>query len=481
MNGIWRKKPISAFEADMHKSELKRVLGKWSLTAIGIGAIIGGGIFVLTGTAAHYHAGPALALSFVVAGIACIFAALCYAEFASMLPVEGSAYAYAYGTVGELFAWIIGWGLILEYAMGAMTVAVSWSGYFNKLLKLFGLSLPTNLTNDPFTAQGLAINLPAFLIVWVVTMILVRGIKEAASANNIIVVMKVTAVLFVIIVGAFSVVPANWVPFIPEQTMIAGEGGKQQLAYGVTGIFGGAAAIFFAYIGFDAVSTQAGEAINPKKDMPFAIIASLLICTALYIAVALVLTGMMNYKDITGEALKAPVAVAFEKAGKPWAMYIITAAATAGLISVMLVMMLGQTRVFLGMSKDGLLPKFFRDIHPKFKTPYKSTILVGFVVSVVAAFTPISLLGDMTSFGTLFAFAMVCGAVWLLRIREPQLQRDFKVPALPLIAMAGIVTNVFLIINLNVLAQLLALGWLLIGVVVYFVYGKPNSNLEKGN
>ncbi len=481
MNQIWRKKPISAFEADMKKSELKRVLGRWSLTAIGIGAIIGGGIFVLTGTAAHYHAGPALALSFVVAGIACIFAALCYAEFASMLPVEGSAYAYAYGTVGEIFAWVIGWGLILEYAMGAMTVAVSWSGYFNKLIGLFGLSIPAWLKNDPFTftGEGFAFNLPAFLIVWLVTSVLVKGIKEAASANNIIVILKLAAVLFVIFAGVFFIVPENWFPFIPEAREIMGENGKPQMAYGYGGIFGGAAAVFFAYIGFDAVSTQAGEAINPKKDMPFAIIVSLLVCTVLYIAVALVLTGMINYNDIVGDALRAPVAAAFEKAGQPWAVFIITVAATVGLISVMLVMMLGQTRVFLGMAKDGLLPEFFRAIHPKFKTPYKNTLLVGFVVSVVAAFTPIGLLADMTSFGTLFAFAMVCGAVWLLRIREPQLQRDFKVPALPIIATLGIVTNLFLIVNLNPLAQQLAMAWLVIGVIVYFAYGKRNSNLEK--
>jgi APA family basic amino acid/polyamine antiporter len=253
------------------------------------------------------------------------------------------------------------------------------------------------------------------------------------------------------------------------------------MAYGALGIFSGAASIFFAYIGFDAVSTQAGEAINPKKDMPFAIIASLLICTALYILVALVLTGMINYKDIVGDALKAPVAAAFEKAGKPWAVFIITTAATVGLVSVMLVMMLGQTRIFLGMAKDGLLPKFFRDIHPSFKTPWKSTILVGFVVSVIAAFTPIDVLSHMTSFGTLFAFAMVCGAVWLLRIREPQLQRDFKVPMLPLIASAGILTNIFLIINLDSKALLLSLVWLIVGVLVYFLYSKKHSNLEKNS
>jgi APA family basic amino acid/polyamine antiporter len=487
---IWRKKPLEAYEADIKKSELKRVLGKWSLTAIGIGAIIGGGIFVLTGTAAHYHAGPALALSFVVAGIGCIFAALCYAEFASMLPVEGSAYAYAYGTVGEIFAWLIGWGLILEYAMGAMTVAVSWSGYFAKLLHLFHVDIPFWLRNDPVSAAtyasangiaapGFSMNLPAFLIVWVVTYILIKGIKEAAGANNVIVILKVAAVLFVIIVGAFYVMPENWEPFIPEERTITGNDGQPIQAYGWQGIVSGASAIFFAYIGFDAVSTQAGEAINPKKDIPFAIIVSLLVCTTLYILVSLVLTGMISYNDIVGDALKAPVAFAFDSVGQTWAVFIITAAATAGLVSVMLVMMLGQTRIFLGMAKDGLIPSFFSQIHPTFRTPWKSTILVGFVVSLVAAFTPIDLLSDMTSFGTLFAFAMVCGAVWLLRVREPNAERSFKVPVLPVIAVLGIVTNLYLIVNLSKNAQVYALIWLAIGILVYFIYGKRNSNLEK--
>ncbi|HEX9957984.1 MAG TPA: amino acid permease, partial [Fibrella sp.] len=475
---VWRKKPMYLYEQDIQRSELKRVLGKWSLTAIGIGAIIGGGIFVLTGTAAHYHAGPALALSFVVAGIGCIFAALCYAEFAAMLPVEGSAYAYAYGTMGELFAWVIGWGLILEYAMGAMTVAVSWSGYFNKLLHLFGIDIPFWLRNDPVSAAkyaadngladpGFSVNLPAFLIVWVVTAVLVRGIKEAAGANNVIVVMKVAAVLFVIIVGAFYVKSANWIPFIPTPEIIPGETGAPHEAYGWGGIISGASAIFFAYIGFDAVSTQAGEAINPRKDIPFAIVTSLLVCTTLYIAVSLVLTGMINYKAIVGDALKAPVAAAFDSAGQPWAVFIITAAATAGLISVMLVMMLGQTRIFLGMAKDGLLPNFFRSIHPTLKTPFKSTILVGLVVSLVAAFTPISILGDMCSFGTLFAFAMVCLAVWLLRRSDPGRERTFRAPALNVIAPLGILTNFYLIINLSQLAQILAFCWLILGLGVY--------------
>jgi basic amino acid/polyamine antiporter, APA family len=484
---IWRKKPMAAYEADIKNNQLKKVLGKWSLTAIGIGGIIGGGIFVLTGTAAHYHAGPALALSFVVAGIGCVFAALCYSEFASMLPVEGSAYAYAYGTIGELFAWIIGWGLILEYAMGAMTVAVSWSGYFNKLLHLFGITIPPNLTNDPFTYANMpegadgsfAFNLPAFLITWLVTWVLVKGIKEATNTNNLIVILKLSAIIFIIVVGVFFINIENWQPFIPEPEMVTHADGSVKEAYGIKGILSGAAAIFFAYIGFDVVSTSAGEAINPKKDIPFAIIASLGICTVLYILVSLVLTGMLNYKDITGDALKAPVAFAFDKVGQPWAVFIITTAATIGLVSVMLVMMLGQTRVFLGMSKDGLLPKFFSKIHPNFQTPWKSTILVGLVVSLVASFTPIGVLSDMTSFGTLFAFAMVCLAVLILRQREPNRDRPFKTPALMLIAPLGIITNVALMSLLDSKAQQFALVWMALGLIVYFIYSRNKSNLNE--
>jgi APA family basic amino acid/polyamine antiporter len=291
--------------------------------------------------------------------------------------------------------------------------------------------------------------------------------------------LKVAVILFVIIMGAFYINVENWTPFIPAETLVEHENGEMLPAYGWGGIISGASAIFFAYIGFDAVSTQAGEAINPKKDMPFAIIASLLICTVLYIAVSLVLTGMINYKDITGEALKAPVAYAFDKAaGQPWAVFLITAAATAGLLSVMLVMMLGQTRVFLGMAKDGLLPKFFAEVHPTFKTPWKSTILVGAVVSIVAGFTPISLLGDMTSFGTLFAFTMVCLAVWILRFRDPNRDRPFKVSGLNIVAPLGILVNTFLILNLGRTAQVFALAWLVFGLVVYFLYGRPKSHLN---
>ncbi|MBC7493537.1 MAG: amino acid permease [Flavobacterium sp.] len=482
---IWRVKPVSAFEADMKKSELKRVLGKWSLTAIGIGAIIGGGIFVLTGTGAYYHAGPALALSFIIAGVACVFAALCYSEFASILPVEGSAYAYAYGTIGELFAWIIGWGLILEYAMGSMTVAVSWSGYFNKLLKMFGLHLPDWLTSDPasYTGQGFSMNLPAFCIVIFVISILIRGTEGAAKANNLIVMLKVSAVLFVIVAGAFYINTANWHPFIPDATTIIDNAGKAHEAYGFKGVVSGAAAIFFAYVGFDAVSTQAGEAINPKKDVPFAIITSLLVCTFLYILVSLVLTGMMNFKDFNPignypEAIKAPVAYAFDIAGQAWAGYVVTIAATIGLISVLMVMIMGQSRIFLGMSKDGLIPPVFSKIHGLSGTPKTNLLILGSVIAVIAAFTPINKLADMTSFGTLFAFTMVCIAVWILRRKQPELHRPFKVPFLPLIAICGILINTYLMINLSIDAQMLSIGWLVIGVFIYFIYGKRKAKLN---
>lgn len=477
-----RKKPLRLFEADMQKSELKRVLTKWGLTSLGIGAIIGGGIFTLTGIAAHDHAGPALAIAFIIAAIGCTFASLCYAEFASILPVEGSAYAYSYGTVGEFFAWIIGWNLILEYMMGATTVAVAWSGYFEKLLHLFHIEIPLWLANDSVTAAekaaklgieapSFAFNLPAFIIVWVVTTVLVRGIQESAKTNNIIVILKLAVVLFVIIVGAFYVNTANWTPFIPERVIDANGVGH----FGWSGVVTAATIVFFAYIGFDAVSTQAGEAINPRKDVPFAIIASLIICTVLYILVSLVLTGMVKYDTLD---MKAPVASAFADAGLGWAVFIITIAAVAGLTSVMLVMMLGQTRIFLGMAKDGLLPSFFKEIHANFKTPWKSTILVGGIVSVVAATTPIDKVSEMCSMGTLLAFAMISGAVLLLRFQEPNLERPYKAPLIYFVAPMGVLFNVFLMTQVRHETWKAFFIWSAIGITVYFLYSRNKSNLN---
>ncbi len=478
---LFRTKAIEAYQAQAEQSGLRRALGRWALVSLGIGAIIGGGIFTLTGVAAKNYAGPALALSFVLAGFACLLAALAYAEFASIVPVEGSAYAYSYATVGELVAWFIGWNLILEYMMGATTVAVAWSGYFEKLLHLFRLDVPDWLTNDPFTygnklglsGPTFAINLPGFLISWIVVTILTRGIQETASTNNLIVFLKVGAVLFVILAGAFFVNPANWRPFIPEPVLDA----EGNIHYGWPGIFTAATIVFFAYIGFDAVSTQAGEAINPRRDVPFAIIASLLITTLLYIGVSVVLTGMVSYEDLDE---RAPVASAFAGAGVGWATYIITIAATLGLISVMMVMLLGQTRVFLAMAKDGLLPSaIFGYIHPRYKTPSRSTLLVGLIMSITAALVPIANVSELTSLGTLLAFTLVSLSVFILRLRRPDLERPYKAPLWPLVSLGGVAVNLFLIAQARKENLRAFLIWAVLGLVVYFLYSYRRSRLSQ--
>lgn len=504
---IFIRKPIEMYHEDMKQSGLRRVLGKWSLSSLGVGAIIGAGIFVMTGVGAKEHAGPALALSFVVAGLGCTFAALCYAEFASFLPVEGSAYAYSYSTLGEFLAWVIGWDLILEYAMASAAVAVGWSGYFAKFLLLFNIKFPLWLSNDTFTVTKLldeasrnaekmkelhihyssldlpnilgfhiSFNLPAFLIVALVSMILVKGIKEAASTNNIMVGIKVIVVLFIIAVGSQYINIKNWDPFIPAPEMIQGPLGKHA-AYGFFGILSGAAYIFFAYIGFDTVSTHAGESINPKKDIPFGIILSLIVCTILYILVALVLTGMVNFRQID---ISAPIASAFLSQGLTYAVFIISLAAIAGLTSVLIVMLLGQSRVFYAMSKDGLLPKnIFGVLHKKFKTPYRANILTGSVVATVAALTPINIIAELVNIGTLLAFVIVCMSVWIMRFKEPDRERPFRTPLLNFVAPLGIIFNIAMMLSLGIHNWERLVFWLAIGCVIYFFYSRKTSLLQK--
>ncbi|MBY0527806.1 MAG: amino acid permease [Gemmataceae bacterium] len=475
---------------------LRRVLGPVTLTALGIGAVIGAGIFVATGEAAHTTAGPALMVSYAAAGITCIFAALCYAEFASMAPVAGSAYTYAYTTMGELFAWIIGWDLVLEYAVGAATVANGWSSYFQKVLKGIGIVIPAemrgaaltfkedsrSILGGHFETTSSYVNLPAVIIVIIITAILVKGIKESAGFNAVMVAIKVAAVLFVILVGAFFVNPDNWHPFAPygwtgisffgipvhgEET----EGGKP------LGVLAGAAIIFFAYIGFDSVSTHAEEAKNPKRDVPIGIIASLLICTVLYIAVVAVLTGMVKYDQID---VNAGVSDAFSKRGLAVAEFIIASAGVAGITSVLLVMMLSAPRVFLAMARDGLVPReFFADVHPKFQTPWKSTMLIGAFVAVLAGLLPIDALLHLTNIGTLFAFVIVCGAVLIMRKTNPQAERPFRCPLVPLVPVLGILCCLILMFSLPAANWLRLFGWLALGMCIYFLYGRHHSVLGK--
>ena len=444
---------------------LKRSLTAWDLTLLGIGAIIGTGIFVLTGTAAANQAGPAIMMSYLAAGLACGFAALCYAEFASMIPVAGSAYTYAYATMGELFAWIIGWDLILEYAVGSMTVAIGWSGYMQKLLSGGGIVLPAWMASAPGAASpGAILNLPAVLIVLAITVLLVIGIRESARFNAVMVAIKLVAVVFFIGAGAVYVKPENWNPFAP---------------YGWAGVMGAAGVVFFAYIGFDAVSTTAEEAKNPQRDLPIGIIASLIICTTLYLAVAAVLSGIVPVLDYKNDQafLNAPVAFALSLIGQDWAAYLVSAGAVAGITSVLLVMLMSQPRIFFAMSRDGLLPQGVSKVHPTFGTPYITTIITGVIVAIVAGLTQIQTVGEMTSIGTLFAFAIVCGAVLVLRVKRPEAHRPFRAPGGAVFPVLGILSCIYLMLNLPIVTWVRFLVWLDVGMVIYWLYGRRMSPL----
>jgi len=487
-NRLFARKPLEMLLSEAKDdNRLKRVLGPVQLSALGVGAIIGAGIFVATGEAAHNIAGPALMMSYVVAGITCIFAALCYTEFASMVPVAGSAYTYAYATLGELFAWIIGWDLVLEYAVGSATVANGWSGYFQSVVAKTGLVLPKIFREAPirydtatgeFVSTGSFVNLTAIIIVTIVTAILVKGISESASFNAAMVGVKLAAVLFVIGVGAFYINPENWHPFAPYGWTglsffgkhIAGQADPSGTPLGM---LAGAAIIFFAYIGFDSVSTHTEEAKNPQRDVPIGIIASLLICTVLYIAVVAVLTGMVKYNEID---VAAGVSNAFKQKGLGIAEVIIAIAGVAGITSVLLVMMLSGPRVFLAMARDGLVPKgFFGDVHPKFRTPWRSTILVGVFVCILTGFLPLGFLLHLTNIGTLFAFVVVCAAVLVMRKKYPDAERPFRCPWVPVVPILGILSCLLLMFSLPADNWLRLLAWLLIGFVIYFLYGRHHS------
>jgi len=458
---------------------LKRALGPIDLTMLGVGAIIGAGIFVLTGNAAAQHAGPAIVISMILAGVACAFAGLCYAEMASMIPIAGSAYTYSYATLGEFLAWIIGWDLILEYALGAATVSVGWSGLVVSFLAQFGIVIPVQWTMGPFQSMALAdgtpvqglFNLPAFLIVLVVTGILIVGVRESANVNSVIVFVKVGVVISLIILGLRFIVPANWSPFIPPNT---GDFGH----FGWSGILTGAGKIFFAYIGFDAVSTAAQEAKNPQRDLPRGILGSLVVCTLLYVMFASVLTGVVPYTQLDGPA---PVAIAVDRMQMPFMGQAMKLGAIAGLTSVMLVMLFSQARIFWIMSSDGLLPKAFSKLHARFRTPYLSSLLTGIAVAVAGGVFPISTLGDMVSIGTLFAFVLVCAGVLVLRRTKPELKRPFRTPLVPLVPILGMICCLGLMSGLGIHTWERLFIWLAIGLVIYFAYGRFHSTVRTQN
>ena len=463
---------------------LKRTLGPVNLVMLGIGAIIGAGLFVRTAAAIADRAGPSVTLAFVVAGFGCAFAGLCYAEFASMIPVAGSAYTYSYATMGELVAWIIGWDLVLEYAVGAATVAIAWSEYFNRVLDWFGMRIPYQWSHSPLEhmegAHGI-INLPAILILFLLSALLIKGTKESAMVNGFIVVVKVAIVLLVITIGWGFINPANHTPLIPAPTTYVTPQGITHHYGGILGILGAAGVVFFAYIGFDAVSTAAQEAKNPKRDMPIGILGSLVICTILYVLFAYVLSGVATVQDFRSTGREASVAFAITKymPGYEWLSKSVTVAILAGFSSVILVMLLGQSRVFYSMSNDGLVPKVFSDIHPRFRTPYKSNMLFFVFTGLFAAFLPEDIVGEMTSIGTLFAFVLVCIAVWILRRKRPDLQRAFRVPAVPLVSTAGVLICGAMIYGLGWTNWVRLIVWMAIGLVFYFAYGRKHSKVQQ--
>ncbi|AWA29427.1 amino acid transporter [Flavobacterium magnum] len=463
--------------AQTGKGTLKRSLGAVNLVAIGVGVIIGAGLFSLTGIAAANNAGPAVTLSFIIAAVGCAFSALCYAEFAAMVPVSGSAYAYAYATLGELFAWIIGWDLVLEYSVGAATVGISWSQYLVKFLEKFDIHIPPQLVQSPFESVTLLdgsvvsgiVNLPAVLIIFVITAIIIRGTKSSAIFNIIVVTLKVGVVIAFIGLGWHYIDPGNYQPYIPNNTGTFGE-------YGWSGILRGAGVVFFVFIGFDIVATMAQETRNPQRNMPIGILGSLLVCTVLFILFGYVMTGLANYTDFKNSA--APVAIAIANTPYEWLGVAVILAILIGYTSVILVDLLGQSRVFYAMSKDGLLPGVFSKLHPKFQTPSRSNLVLCLFISLFAGFVPISVVGEMTSIGTLLAFVMVCLGILILRRQQPQLERPFKTPFVPLVPILGIVTCLVMMFSLPLDTWIRLIVWLLIGFAVYFFYGRKNSKLR---
>lgn len=477
---LWQRKPISEMgSADDKSSGLKRTLGPWSLVALGIGAIIGAGLFSLTGIAAAENAGPAVVLSFLIASGGCAFAGLCYSELAGMIPLSGSAYTYAYATLGELVAWIIGWDLVLEYAVGAATVSVSWSRYVVSLLHGWHIELPARWVISPFDLATLAdgsqvhglVNLPAVLAIVAISLLLIRGTSESAKVNAVIVLLKVAVVLAVIGFGAFYVKLQNYQPFIPPNTGKFGE-------YGLSGIMRGAGVIFFAYIGFDAVSTAAQETRDPQRAMPIGILGSLAICTVLYVAFALVLTGVVNFHDMRGDA--APVATAIDRTPFPWLQIAVKLGIIAGFTSVMLVLLLGQSRVFYAMARDGLLPGVFARLHPTWRTPWRSNVIFMVMTGALGGLAPIEQLGHMTSIGTLLAFAIVCTGVLVLRRRDPDRERGFRVPFSPVVPVLGILTCLAMMLSLGWETWLRLVVWLAIGLLIYAAYGFRHARVADG-